>query len=37
MYDVPESGNVTHVKITRSGVRGETKPIVRRRPDAAAA
>jgi ATP-dependent Clp protease ATP-binding subunit ClpX len=37
MYDVPESGNIVHVKITRPVVLGECKPIVRRRQDQAAA
>ena len=37
MYDAPESGDVVHVKITRSVVLGETQPIVRRKPDMEAA
>ncbi|MGA9779397.1 MAG: ATP-dependent Clp protease ATP-binding subunit ClpX [Verrucomicrobiia bacterium] len=37
MYDAPESGNVVHVKITRSAVLGETQPLVRRKPDMEAA
>jgi len=37
MYDVPESGNIVHVKITRQVVRGESQPIVRRKQDQEAA
>ncbi len=37
MYDVPESGNIVHVKVTRPVVIGESKPILRRKPDAEAA
>ena len=37
MYDVPESDDIVHVKITRPVVLGESKPIVRRKPDAEAA
>ena len=37
MFDVPESGNIVHVKVTRPVVIGESKPIVRRKPDAEAA
>jgi len=37
MYDVPESGNIIHVKVTRPVVIGESKPIVRRKQDAEAA
>ncbi len=37
MYDAPGSGDVVHVKITRSVVLGETQPIVRRKPDLEAA
>jgi ATP-dependent Clp protease ATP-binding subunit ClpX len=37
MFDVPSSGNVTGIKITRAVVRGESKPVVRTRPDQAAA
>jgi len=37
MYDVPDSGDIVHVKITRSVVLGETQPIVRRKPDMEAA
>jgi ATP-dependent Clp protease ATP-binding subunit ClpX len=37
MFDVPEVGDIVHVKITRPVVRGESKPIVRRKQDAEAA
>ncbi len=37
MFDAPESGNIVHVKITAAVVRGESKPIVRRKQDAEAA
>ncbi len=37
MYEIPTSENIVSVKITRSAVRGETKPIIRRYPDQAAA
>ncbi|MEI9962837.1 MAG: hypothetical protein WDM76_17490 [Limisphaerales bacterium] len=37
MFDVPDSGNITHVKITRQVVRGESQPIVRRKQNAEAA
>ena len=37
MYEAPESGDIVHVKITRPVVRGESKPIVRRKQDAEAA
>ncbi len=37
MYDVPESGNIVHVKVTRPVVLGESKPLLRRKPDAEAA
>ena len=37
MYDVPGSDNIMSVKITRSVVTGESKPIVRRKQDQAAA
>jgi ATP-dependent Clp protease ATP-binding subunit ClpX len=37
MYDVPEGGNIVHVKVTRPVVIGESKPILRRKPDAEAA
>jgi ATP-dependent Clp protease ATP-binding subunit ClpX len=37
MFDAPEGGNIVHVKITAGVVRGESKPIVRRKQDAEAA
>jgi len=37
MYDVPSTGDVTGVKITRQVVAGESKPLVRRKSDKAAA
>jgi len=37
MYDVPESGDILHVKITRPVVLGESQPIVRRKQDQEAA
>ncbi len=37
MYDVPESGDILDVKVTRPVVLGEIKPIVRRKQDQAAA
>ncbi len=37
MYDVPESGNVEHVMVTRPVVLGESKPIIRRKQDKEAA
>ena len=37
MYDAPESGDVAEVKITKSVVLGESKPIVRRKPEVEAA
>ena len=37
MYDVPEGGDIIHVKITRPVVRGESQPILRRKQDAEAA
>ena len=37
MYDVPEDGNILNIKITRPAVLGESKPIVRRKQDQAAA
>ena len=37
MFDVPEVADIVHVKITAAVVRGETKPIVRRKQDAEAA
>ncbi len=37
MYDVPESGDILDIKITRAVVLGEIKPVVRRKQDQAAA
>ncbi|MEO7300491.1 MAG: AAA family ATPase, partial [Verrucomicrobiota bacterium] len=37
MYEIPTSEDIISVKITRSAVRGETKPIIRRKTDQAAA
>ncbi len=37
MFDVPEVVDIVHVKITAAVVRGESKPIVRRKQDAEAA
>jgi ATP-dependent Clp protease ATP-binding subunit ClpX len=37
MYDVPESADILDIKITRSAVLGESKPIVRRKQDQEAA
>jgi ATP-dependent Clp protease ATP-binding subunit ClpX len=37
MFDVPEGGDIAHAKITAAVVRGESKPIVRRKQDAEAA
>ena len=37
MYDVPESGDILNIKITRPVVLGESKPILRRKQDQAAA
>jgi ATP-dependent Clp protease ATP-binding subunit ClpX len=37
MYDVPNSDDILTVKITRSVVLGESKPILRRKQDQAAA
>jgi ATP-dependent Clp protease ATP-binding subunit ClpX len=37
MYEIPTSSDVVSVKITRQVVRGETKPLVRRKQDQAAA
>ncbi len=37
MYDVPDSGDILNIKITRPAVLGESKPIVRRKQDQAAA
>jgi ATP-dependent Clp protease ATP-binding subunit ClpX len=37
MYDVPESGDILNIKITKPVVMGESKPIIRRKQDQAAA
>ncbi|HYG25083.1 MAG TPA: ATP-dependent Clp protease ATP-binding subunit ClpX [Verrucomicrobiae bacterium] len=37
MYDVPSSDDITHVKITQGVVTGESKPLLRRKADKAAA
>ncbi len=37
MFDAPDNGDIVHVKITRSVVRGESQPIVRRKQDKKAA
>jgi ATP-dependent Clp protease ATP-binding subunit ClpX len=37
MFDVPSSADITHINITRPVVLGETKPIIRRKDDKAAA
>jgi len=37
MYDVPESGDILDIRITRPVVLGELKPVVRRKQDQAAA
>ena len=37
MYDVPESGDILHIKITQTVVRGESQPILRRKQDQEAA
>jgi ATP-dependent Clp protease ATP-binding subunit ClpX len=37
MFDVPEVADIVHVKITAAVVRGESKPIVRKKQDAEAA
>jgi ATP-dependent Clp protease ATP-binding subunit ClpX len=37
MYDVPDSGDILHVKITKPVVLGESQPIVRRKQDQEAA
>jgi ATP-dependent Clp protease ATP-binding subunit ClpX len=37
MYEIPGSDDVLHVKINRGVVLGESKPIIRRKPDQAAA
>ena len=37
MYDVPDNCDIQHITITRSVVLGESKPIIRRKQDQAAA
>jgi ATP-dependent protease Clp ATPase subunit len=37
MYDVPDDADILDITVTRAVVRGETKPIIRRKPDQAAA
>jgi ATP-dependent Clp protease ATP-binding subunit ClpX len=37
MFDAPDNASIAHVKITAAVVRGESKPIVRRKQDAEAA
>jgi ATP-dependent Clp protease ATP-binding subunit ClpX len=37
MFEVPSSDDILHVKITRAVALGETKPLIRRKPDKAAA
>jgi ATP-dependent protease Clp ATPase subunit len=37
MYEIPSSDDVASVKITRSVVRGDGKPIIRRKEKQAAA
>ena len=37
MFDVPEVSDIVHVKITAAVVRGDSKPIVRKKQDAEAA
>ena len=37
MFDVPSSDDILHIKITRPVVLGETKPLIRRKTDKAAA
>jgi ATP-dependent Clp protease ATP-binding subunit ClpX len=37
MYEAPDAGNIIHVKVNRPVVIGESKPILRRKPDAKAA
>jgi ATP-dependent Clp protease ATP-binding subunit ClpX len=37
MYDIPGNQDIASVKITRPFVRGEAKPVIRRKPDKAAA
>ncbi len=37
MYDVPQSGDILNIKITRPVVLGESKPLIRRKQDQQAA
>jgi ATP-dependent Clp protease ATP-binding subunit ClpX len=37
MYDVPTSNDILHVHITEAVVTGESKPLIRRKQDRAAA
>jgi ATP-dependent Clp protease ATP-binding subunit ClpX len=37
MFDVPSNADITHINVTRPVVLGETKPIIRRKDDKAAA
>jgi ATP-dependent Clp protease ATP-binding subunit ClpX len=37
MYDVPGSTDILDIKVTRSAVMGESKPLLRRKQDQAAA
>jgi ATP-dependent protease Clp ATPase subunit len=37
MFEVPSSDDILHVKITRAVALGETKPLIRRKADKAAA
>jgi len=37
MYDVPGSDDILHIRITQAVVRGESKPVIRRKPGRAAA
>jgi ATP-dependent Clp protease ATP-binding subunit ClpX len=37
MYEVPSAGDVAHITISRAVVRGETPPLLRRKPSQAAA
>jgi ATP-dependent Clp protease ATP-binding subunit ClpX len=37
MFDVPSSDDISHVKITKPVVAGDSKPLIRRKPDQKAA
>jgi ATP-dependent Clp protease ATP-binding subunit ClpX len=37
MFDVPSNGDIVSIKITRPAVLGDSKPIIRRKSDKAAA